>query len=178
MIRTVIAIADDSLRESVLRLLRKSGIDVRVVCRSGREALRSLRRMDGGIVICSAKLPDMTADDLAELLGSDALVLVLARPSELDYCENGDLFRVPLPIRSGELIGCVRILIQLDERQAAGRAPKRTEEENSVISKAKELLMEANGMTEDQAYRFLQKRSMETSSPMAEVAAMILEALS
>lgn len=38
--------------------------------------------------------------------------------------------------------------------------------------------MEKNSMTEDQAYRFIQKRSMETSTPMPDVAQMILTALS
>ena len=41
-----------------------------------------------------------------------------------------------------------------------------------------ETAVEENGMTEDQAYRFIQKRSMETSTPMPDVAKMILTALS
>ena len=68
--------------------------------------------------------------------------------------------------------------MQLDERIVAASVPKRTEEEKQVITTAKELLMEKNSMTEDQAYRFIQKRSMETSTPMPDVAQMILTALS
>ncbi|MDO4619151.1 MAG: response regulator [Lachnospiraceae bacterium] len=178
MIRTIVAIADDALRDSIIRILQKNGIEVRISCRSGQEALRAVNRMDGGVVICSARLTDMTADELADTLGTDALFLVLARPSELDYCENENLFRVPLPVHSGELIGGVRILLQLDEHSVAARLPKRTDEDKAVITQAKEVLMDKNEMTEEQAYRFIQKRSMETSTPMPDVAKMILTALS
>lgn len=178
MDRTILAIADDQLRDSILKMLRRNGIEVRVACRSGQEVLRAVRRLDGGVVISSARLLDMTADELAYSLDGGALMMVLARPSELDYCENESIFRVPLPVHSGELLGGVRILLQLDEHSTASRIPKRSEEDKAVITEAKELLMEKNGMTEDEGYRFIQKRSMETSTPMAEVARMILEALS
>lgn len=178
MVRTIVAIADDALRDSIIRILRRSGIDVRISCRSGQETVRAVRRMDGGVVICSARLTDMTADELADTLGRSALFLVLARPSELDYCENEALFRVPLPVHSGELIGGVRILMQLDDHVTQARIPKRSDEEKELITQAKEILMEKNDMTEDQAYRFIQKRSMETSTPMPDVAKMILTALS
>ena len=178
MVRTVLAIADEALSESISRIMVKNGIEVRVTCRSGQEAVRAVKRMDGGIVICSARLTDMTADELAETIGKDALFLVLARPHDLDYCDNEDMFRIPLPIRSGELVGCLRILLQLDEHAAAAKIPRRTDEDKEVILQAKQTLIEKNEMTEDQAYRFIQKRSMETSTPMAEVAKMILSALS
>lgn len=178
MDRIVLAIADDQLRETILKILRKNGVEVRISCRSGQEALRAVHRMDGGVVISSARLTDMTADELAETLGGNALMLVLARPSELDFCENESLFRVPLPVHSGELLGGVRILLQLDEHSAAARVPKRSEEDRKIITEAKELLIEKNEMTEDEAYRFIQKRSMETSTPMPEVARMIYAALS
>ncbi len=177
MTRTVIAIADDTLRESVIRILGKNGIDIRTACCSGYEAVRAIRRMDGGVVICSARLTDMTADELAEILGTSALLMVLARPRDLDFCEYEELFRIPLPIHSGELVGCVRILLQLDEHKSSADIPKRSAEDQAVISEAKQVLIEKNGMTEDQAYRFIQKRSMETSTPMPEISKMILSAL-
>ena len=177
MTRTVIAIADDTLRESVIRILGKNGIDIRTACRSGQEAVRAVKRMDGGVVICSAHLSDMNVDELADVLQGAALFLVLARPRDLDFCEHEDLFRIPLPIRSGELVGCVRILLQLDEHSSASQIPKRTDEDQEVIARAKGLLMDKNGMAEEQAYRFIQRRSMETSTPMPKVAEMIMAAL-
>lgn len=52
--------------------------------------------------------------------------------------------------------------------------PRRTEEENRVICEAKAILMERNGMTEQQAHRFIQKRSMALGQKMTDVALFIL----
>lgn len=177
MVRTILAIQDAALSESIARILARSGIEIRLVCRSGQEAIRAVRRMGGGIVICSSRLTDMTADELAETIGSDGLFLVLAKTHDLDYLNNENMFRVPLPVKSGELVGCLRILLQLDEHAALAKIPRRTDEDKELINQAKLTLISKNDMTEDQAYRFIQKRSMETSTPMAEVAKMILSAL-
>ena len=53
--------------------------------------------------------------------------------------------------------------------------PRRSDEERSVISEAKAVLMGRNGMTEEQAHRFLQKRSMDTGAKLIQTAQMVLD---
>ncbi len=174
MIRTIVAIRNETLRESIVRILRRNGIEIRAVCSSGQETIRAARRMDGGVIVMSARLGDMTADELADILGGDCFFLCLGKPGDLDYCENEDLFKVTLPVKAGELIGGIHILQQLDERALEKRLPHRSDSDLKLITDAKEYLMDQQGMTEDQAYRFIQKRSMESSTPMTEVAQVIL----
>ncbi|MDD2355918.1 MAG: ANTAR domain-containing protein [Lachnospiraceae bacterium] len=174
MIRTVVAITNEQLRGSVADILKRNGINVRMSCRTALEAIRSIRKMGGGVVICSSRLPDMTADDLSYELKGQAYLLVLGRPESLKFCDDEDIFKVPLPVHSDELCGSVRILLQLDERRDRAGVPERSDEDKEVIIEAKEYLMQHNEMTEEQAHRFLQKRSMETSTPMADVAKLVL----
>jgi hypothetical protein len=174
MDRIVIAITNEQLRSSVADILSRNSIHVRSVCRTGMEATRALRKMDGGVLICSSHLPDITVDNLCYDLEKIAYMLVLGRPDTLNFLENEDLFKVSLPVHSDELCGSVRILMQLDERRSREHAAVRSDEDKQGIADAKTYLMEHNDMTEEQAHRFLQKRSMETSTPMAEVARLIL----
>ena len=59
--------------------------------------------------------------------------------------------------------------------EKAERKPKaRSESEQKVILKCKELLMERNGMTEEEAHRYIQKLSMDSGTGMAETAEMLL----
>ena len=44
-----------------------------------------------------------------------------------------------------------------------------------MIRQAKELLMDVNRMTEEEAHRFLQKRSMERGIRMAEAARWVID---
>ena len=51
---------------------------------------------------------------------------------------------------------------------------KRSDEEQKLIDQAKKLLMERNGMSEPEAFRYLQKNSMDFGRTMVESAQMIL----
>ena len=52
--------------------------------------------------------------------------------------------------------------------------PQRSEEEMALIDEAKSLLMERHGMTEEQAHRFLQKKSMDSGAKMVQTAKLVL----
>ena len=51
---------------------------------------------------------------------------------------------------------------------------QRSPEERQIIDNAKAILIERNGMTEPEAFRYLQKSSMDYSRSLVESAQMIL----
>ena len=55
-------------------------------------------------------------------------------------------------------------------QDTAGRSQKETR----IITKAKELLMERNGMSESEAHRYIQKCSMDSGTNMVETAQMVI----
>lgn len=175
MTRTVVAFERDESRDKIADMLEKSGIPVRFRCRSGAEVLRAVKTMGSGVVICGHKLTDMPAEQLAHELRGMAKFLVLAKQAQLELMDDPDVFKLQIPISAAELRGSVNILLQLEEISAREQVPKRTQEERRLIERAKEKLMEARGFTEDQAHRFLQKRSMETGTKLTETARQILE---
>ncbi len=173
----LVAIANEKLQNSIRTILEHSSIEVRGYCRSGDEVIRNIKLMGGGIVIAQSRMPDMQTIELVEELGDLAYFLILDRQYNLYEFSDCDVFTLPVPIRGGELSGSLRILMQMDERRSLNRTVKvRSEGDQKLITDAKEMIMEKSDMTEEQAYRFLQKRSMETSTPMTEVAKMILNA--
>ena len=175
MIRTVVAFEKDESRDKIADMLERSGIPVRFRCRSGAEVLRAVKTMGSGVVICGCKLSDMPADLLAHDLHGQAKFLILAKQAQLELLDNPDTFKLQSPVSAAELRGSVNILLQLDEIASRSQVPQRTEEEQRLIAKAKELLMESRGFTEAQAHKYLQKRSMETGTKLAETARQILE---
>ncbi len=176
MVRTVVAFNKQETLDSIASMLEDNGIPVRYRCRTGPEVIRAIKKMGGGVVICYYKLLDMTADEMAFELQGSADFLVAAKPAYLELCENENLFKIPMPIKVGEFIGSVNVLLQLDQKRSKAEIPKRSPEDELLILQAKQLLMEKNGMTEPQAHRYLQKKSMETSSKMTDTARLILQA--
>ena len=49
-----------------------------------------------------------------------------------------------------------------------------TKEEQAVINQAKEVLMDKNNMSENEAHRYIQKSAMDSGRTMVETAEMIL----
>lgn len=61
----------------------------------------------------------------------------------------------------------------------SGEEPlRRTREEQALVARAKRVLMENSGLTEQQAHRLLQKRSMDHGSRLADTARKVLEEIS
>lgn len=176
MDRIIVAFENDNNRLRICDMLEASGITVKVSCRSGSEAIRAVRKLGGGIVICGYKLPEMTVSDLAYDLNGQTMILAIASAHQLELCNNENVFKLPTPFSKGDLISSVRMLLQLEEKHIRfTKPPRRTEKEIADINKAKDLLMSRNGMTEQEAHRFIQRRSMDTGAKAAETARLIIE---
>ena len=175
MDKIIVAFENDNNRKRISEMLDSSGITVRGSCRSGAEAIRAIRKMSGGIVICGYKFPEMTVTDLAYDLGSLAMILAIAPPQQLDLCRNDNVFKLPTPFSKGDLVSSIRMLLQMEARHFKASPSRRSERETADINKAKELLMTKNGMTEEEAHRFIQRRSMDTGAKASETARLIIE---
>ena len=104
-------------------------------------------------------------------------MLMVAVQGMLDLCQSDDIFKLASPVSKGDLIASVRMLLQVGHRLEKFVKPRRSAEEKAVIDQAKQLLMERHGMTEEQAHRFLQKRSMDSGAKMIQTAQLVLEGM-
>ena len=173
----VVAFDNDNNRKRVSEMLESSGVAVKVSCRSGSEAIRAIRKTGGGIVVCGYKLSEMTATDLAYDLIGLATILVIAPPPQLELCQSDNIFKLPTPFTKGDLFSSVRMLQQMQEKHYKA-APRRSEKDVADIKRAKELLMSKNGLTEEEAHRFIQRRSMDSGQKAADTARMIINTYS
>ena len=113
MAKIIIAFAEEEQRARIAEALEKSGIRVSRRCATGAEALRAMNQLQDGVLVCAARLPDRTADELADDLGELALMLVVGKPEALALCEARRSFQLPLPASRGELATfAVRIIFR------------------------------------------------------------------
>ena len=169
MIRTIIALNDDALAQSMTQALVHRGITVRYRCQTGAEVIRAVKEMGGGV---------MTVGEMADRLEGQALILVLAKGNTLALCDRDDLFTLSVPVRPSELIGAVNMLLQMDAMRAAQSIPKRSSSDREIIDKAKALLMKRHGITEPEAHHYLQQHSMRAGVRMEVIANDILRSIS
>lgn len=172
----IIACKDGGMCDKLSRTLAAAGIDVLGTATRGASALQKAFGYygDSGVMLCSYALGDMTASELYSLLPENFETVVLLSAGQRALCTVEGMLCLNIPIHRGDLINTVRMLTE-QQRRLPDRKPKaRSEGDEALIRRAKELLMERNGMTEPDAHRFLQKRSMNTGRSLVEVAETIL----
>lgn len=170
----LVAFAGEKTRQRMTDIFESTGIRVSAACASGAEVLRWCGRMSGGVVLCGYRLADMVADELYENLPHGFSMLLLATQIELEYSIHPEICKLSAPVHRSELVDSVRMLLDQGGEESAP-VPKRSAEDKLLITRAKELLMSRNCMTEEQAHRFIQKRSMDTGSKMVQTAMKILD---
>lgn len=157
-------------------ILKRRGLETAVICTTGSTVLSQIQQLDSGVVICGNRLSDMHYTRLAEYLPEFFEMLLIASAATIDNCPSG-LMTLTFPIRPADLVGTVEMMLTQQARKIKKRkaAPKkRTEQEQNYINNAKWLLMERNNMTEQEAFRYIQKCSMDSGTNMVESAQMIL----
>lgn len=170
--RIIVAFHGEEARKRILRLLTLEGLEG-VPCTGGAEVLRTVRRLGGAVVICGFCLSDMTADTLAENLRGLALVLVIAKAAYLELCGGENLYKLAAPVSQPEFSSTLRLLLDYESSHLRRPAPRRSEEDQDLIRRAKELLMDVNRMSEEEAHRFLRRRAMDAGIKLEEAARQV-----
>ena len=174
MNRLIVAFSSDTAAHRICAWLAQSGFPARTVCRTGAEVVRAVRYMGGGSVICAARLPDYTADELYDDLDGQADLLVIGKPEQLSDCENPAIRRLPLPVGRYQLAEAA----EANKAASPARAPAQPAPPGQGLSRpAQARRPTAPRQARPEAHRYLQRRSMEAHRKMADTARLIIAAL-
>lgn len=172
----VIALPKIEDAKKIRGILGRYGFSVAAVCTLASHALAAVSELDGGILICSERLSDMNCRDLNECLPKYFDMLLLAS-KRMEQEVPDSVLSLEMPVKVCDLVNTVNMMLSRLERQRRKdkKKPKaRSWKEQNYISNAKMLLMERNRLTEEEAYRYIQKCSMDSGTNMVEAAQMVL----
>lgn len=171
--RVIVVFDSDKTTRRICDMLESSGTAECSPCRSGGEARRAVAQYDINVVICGFRLADGTGEHLYEDLPEGVSMLMVAPQHQLDMV-NEEIFRLPAPISRSDLVTSTKMVLQMSRRLGRTIKPRRSGADREVIQQAKSLLMERNGLTEDQAHRLLQKKSMDSGVNLVQTARLVL----
>ena len=174
MEKIIVAFAKEESGRRIRDILESSGTASCVVCRSAAEVKRVVSKQRISAVVCGYKFHDESAEHLFEDLPPACAMLMVAAQGMLEMCESDDIFKLASPVSRGDLIASVRLLLQVGHRLEKITRPRRSEEEKAVVEQAKAVLMAGRGFTEEEAHRYLQKRSMDSGTRLLETARWVL----
>lgn len=183
-LRLLIADPDMAHRQRLRTTLEELGYRVVRMVADGIAAVEASRRLRPDVVIAEIDLPCLDGIHVAEILRDEHIAPVIALTTVED----------PVRIRQAAAAGIQSYLLKparvvswepaLEIAHAQWLAQRSLEKHvrwmqskeaaREAIERAKQLLMDENQLSESEAYRFIQTRSMRTRRSMGDVAEAIL----
>lgn len=183
--RAVVAEDETLIRMDVVETLREAGFDVVGEAGDGAKAVELAIELKPDVVVMDVKMPEMDGITAAEKIGKAkaAPVVLLTAFSQTELVERardaGAMAYVVKPFTPADLLPAVEIAIsryqQLGALENEVADLKERFETRKRVDRAKSLLQTKMGLTEPEAFRWIQKTSMDRRLTMREVADAVIE---
>jgi response regulator NasT len=185
-LRVLIAEDDPLVAVTLSDQLTELGHNVVAVASDGEEAVTMVQQERPDIAILDIKMPNRDGISAAEEISRefDIPILMLTayseRPLVMRAAEAGALAYLLKPVAAEELSASLRLaMARHQDREALRSEVERLEEtlaERQTIDKAKAILMQRVGLSENDAYSRMRQRAREKRVKMVQVAQTIIAA--
>ena len=182
--RIIIAEDDTVTRMDLKDELQRQGYLVVGEAGDGQSAVNLTRELRPELVLMDIRMPEMDGISAAEILTREKLaptVLLTAFSDEelIERARNaGVVHYITKPMRSSDLKPAIEIaLARFQEFRAMETKAKNLEDQletRKVVEKAKGVLMQKHGISENEAFHRIQRASMNNRKSMKEIAEAIL----
>jgi AmiR/NasT family two-component response regulator len=150
----------------------------------GRSAVNLARELRPDLIIMDIKMPDMDGIEAAKILTEEkvAPVLLLTAYSQRELVERakeaGVVGYLVKPFRESDLSPAIEValsrFVEFRTMEKEVGDLQQALETRKLVDRAKGILMDTQGLTEAEAFRKIQKMSMNTRKPMKDVAEAII----
>jgi len=185
--RVIVAEDESLIRIDIVETLRDHGFEVVAEASDGEKAVALAEELRPDLVVMDVKMPLMDGISAAEILTKKKIapVVLLTAFSQRELVERaseaGALAYVVKPFTPNDLIPAIDIAlgryaqIQALEDEVAEMAERL--ESRKILDRAKGILNNTMGLTEPEAFRWIQKASMDRRLTMREVAQTVIDQL-
>jgi AmiR/NasT family two-component response regulator len=188
LVRPSVIVAEDEaiIRLDIVETLKESGFDVIGQAGDGAEAVRLALELKPQLVLMDIKMPGTDGLQAAEILKEHKVPVVLltafSSPELVEQASEAGVFSyVVKPFNPHNLIPALRIALSLHERMSSveNEVDEMNEklETRKLVDRAKGLLTEKMKLNEPEAFRWIQKASMDRRLSMKQVAQTVIEQL-
>ncbi|HVK19887.1 MAG TPA: response regulator [Actinokineospora sp.] len=184
--RRVLVAEDEALiRLDLVEMLQEEGYEVAGQAADGEEAVRLAAELKPDLVILDVKMPKMDGIDAATTIAGERIapVVMLTAFSQRELVERardaGAMAYLVKPFAKHDLVPAIELAVsrfselQALETEVAGLNERL--ETRKVIERAKGLLMSKQGLSEPEAFRWIQRTAMDRRTTMKAVAEAVVE---
>lgn len=178
--RVLVAEDEALIRMDLVELLTEEGYEVIGQAGDGEQALAMVRELEPDLVVMDVKMPKMDGITAAEQIAEDRIcpVVMLTAFSQRELVERareaGAMAYVVKPFDASDVVPAIEIAIgRFNELRALEDEVTDLEDRlasRKAVDQAKGLLQQGLGLSEQEAFRWIQKTAMDMRKSMREVA--------
>lgn len=183
--KTVVVAEDEALiRMDIVEMLRDAGYNVVAEAENGQRAVDLAREHTPDLVLMDVKMPVMDGITAAEQIAEERIapVVLLTAFSQRELVERareaGAMAYVVKPFTVDDVVPAIEIAMsRFEEISALENEVADMKEQfatRKLVERAKSLLQTKMGLSEPEAFRWIQKTSMDRRLSMREVAEAII----
>ena len=183
--RVVIAEDEAIIRLDLKETLEEEGYEVVAETGRGDEAVELVREHRPDVAILDIKMPGLDGLSAAREIAGErwSAVLILTAFSQRDLIERardaGALAYLVKPFQKSDLFPAIEVAVgRFRELKALHEQATSLEEQletRKTVDRAKGQLMDNNGLSEADAFAFIQKTAMKERSTMRDIAQRVLD---
>ncbi len=182
-VRVIVAEDESIIRMDIVETMTENGFDVVAEAANGEDAVRLAHELKPGLIVMDVKMPKMDGISAAEeisKMGIPVVLLTAFSQAELVQraTEAGAMAYVVKPFTPNDLLPAIAIALSRHEQIVSLEAEiadlNERFETRKLVERAKGLLLE-KGLNEPEAFRWIQKVSMDRRLTMKQVALSVIE---
>ena len=184
-LRVVVAEDETLIRVDIVEILTGQGYDVVGEADNGQKALELATELEPDVVLMDVKMPIMDGITAAEHIARDKIapVVLLTAFSQRELVERareaGAMAYVVKPFNENDLVPAIELAVaRFDELRALEEEVSDLAEQfatRKLVDRAKSLLTTTLDLSEPEAFRWIQKTSMDRRLSMREVAQTVVD---
>jgi two-component system, response regulator PdtaR len=182
-VRVVVAEDEAIIRLDLVEMLTDEGYEIVGETGRGDEVVDLVRDLRPDVVMMDVKMPGLDGLSAAKLISADRLaaVVVLTAFSQRDLIETardaGVMAYLVKPFNQAEVVAAIEVAVGRFREFAAIVDEAASLEEQlatrKLVDRAKAILQQG-GMSENDAFRYLQRQAMDQRSSMREIAQKVV----
>ena len=183
--RVIVAEDEALIRLDLVELLEDQGYEVVAQASDGEEAVSLARELEPDLVVMDVKMPKMDGITATDKIAEERIcaVVMLTAFSQRDLIERakeaGAMAYVVKPFDVSDVVPAIEIaLARFQEIRAVEDEIADLEERlesRKLVDQAKGMLQSSLGLTEPEAFRWIQKTAMDLRKSMREVAQGVID---
>jgi len=182
-IRICLAFSQIEEMKKVKTFLAHQGFEIIDESTDGSSAIRRIRTLHPDLIIADSNLPGISGIRIAEIAEEDGIAPVIVITSMgsslwINQENTNGIIYLQRPITKAALLQTIQLALisyqKVMNLKKEIQKLKETLEDRKLIEKAKGIVMQKYNLSENEAYRLIQKMSMNKGIPLRELAKAIL----